>query len=154
MGYATLADLLTCGLPAAAIASIDDPTRQAALDDRSAYADTYLGDKETLPLLAPYDRTLVRYVCFLAAWDLICFRGFNPDNPGDAIVRQRYEDADKWLVRVANGQARLAIVRPGTAPQSLQPDVGSNCPRGIGDMFGNNSAADDPVAGSSGGWGI
>ncbi len=152
MAYATRDDLDTCGLPAGALASVDDDVKDQALEDRSAYADSYLGDKVTLPLTAPYDRTLVRYVCYMAAWDLICFRGFNPDNPADTVMRQRYEDADKWLVRVANGQARINVIQ--AAPPSLQPDVSSNCQRGYGDMTGNGNTDDPIVGGSGGGWGL
>lgn len=128
MGYATLADLASCGLPASALASISDSDKQVALDDHSAEADTYIGDKYQLPLIAPYDRTLVRMVCFRAAWDLLCLRGFNPSDPTDSVVGQRADHALKWLERVSNGQARLNVTQ--SAPESAQPDVYTNTDRG------------------------
>lgn len=151
MGYATLSDLATCGLPNGALATIDDATKQAALDDRSDYADTFIGDKVQLPLQAPYPRVLIRMVCFQASYDLLCFRGFNPDNPADLNVQRRHDEADKWFQRVANGQARVNFKE--TAPPSLQPDVSTNEPREIGDLAGTG-ATDDPIVGGSGGWGL
>ena len=150
MGYATLADLASSGLPPSALASISDADKQAALDDRSDYADTYIGDKAQLPLQTPYPRTLVRMVCFQAAWDLLCLRGFNPDNPADLNVQRRYEEAEKWYARVANGQARVNFKE--TQPPSLQPDVSTNCLRGYGDM--GEGGTDDPLVGGSDGWGV
>ena len=130
MGYATLTDLASAGLPAAALASISSGDKQAALDDMSAWCDSYLGDKYQLPLLAPYDRSLVRAVCWLAAWDLLTLRGYNPSDPTDAMVERRKDMAIDYLTRVANGQARLNVNQ--TSPESLQPDVSSECDRGYG----------------------
>lgn len=130
MGYASLTDLASAGLPAAALASISNGDKQAALDDMSAYADSYMGDKYQLPLSAPYDRSLVRVVCWLAAWDLLTLRGYNPSDPTDAMVERRKDMAIDFLTRVANGQARLNVVQ--SAPESLQPDVSSDCGRGYG----------------------
>jgi phage gp36-like protein len=136
--YATIADLSSCGLPPSALASISIADKQAALDDHSAEADTYIGDKYQLPLGTPYDRTLVRMVCFRAAWDLLCLRGFNASDPTDAVVSQRADQALKWLERVANGQARLNVVQ-GT-PESFQPDVSTNQLRG----WSTGCGTDDP----------
>lgn len=147
--YATTTDLDNCGLPASALSSIDSAVKQVALDDHSAEADGYIGDKVTLPLTAPYDRTLVRMICFRAAWDLLCFRGYNPSDPSDAVVERRALMAEEWFKRVANGQIRLNVTQ--AAPESLQPDVYTAEPRGFGDqgMGGTN----DPAVGASGGWG-
>lgn len=141
MAYATLTDLTNCGLPAAALASLSNDVKTAALEDFSAEADTYIGDKYQLPLGTPYDRTLVRAVCHLAAWDLLTIRGYNPSDPTDAVVAGRAQLAREWLVRVANGQARLNVVQ--SAPESLQPDVYTNTPRGFGDLD-NSGGTDDP----------
>jgi phage gp36-like protein len=140
--YATLEDLAACGLPPAALSSIVPSVKQAALVKASAYADTFLGDRVTLPLQAPVDPTITDAVCQIAAWRLLCLRGFNPDNPGDAVVRQGYLDARDWLTRVANGQAKLNVIQ-GTPP-SVQPDISSNCPRGYGDIYSGNPASNDP----------
>jgi phage gp36-like protein len=141
--YATLADLEQCGLPPQALASIQPTVKQAALVKASAYADTFIGDAVTLPLQAPVDPTITDAVCQIAAWRLLCLRGFNPDNPGDAVVRQGYLDARDWLTRVANKQAKLNVVQG--SPPSVQPDISSACPRGFGDVYSVSPAANDPA---------
>lgn len=140
--YATIADLEISGLPPAAFGTLNAIQIQGALDRASAYADTFLGAKYTLPLAGPtstppvaYDPSLVDAVCQLAAYRLMALRGYNPDNPGDSVIRQGFEDARSWLIRVANGQARLAVVQ--AQPESLQPNVSTSEPRGYGYICGN-----------------
>lgn len=137
MGYAVISDLEACGLPAGALTGVTFDDQQRALDDASALADNFLGDTVTLPLGKPYDRTLVRMVCVLAAWDLICLRGFNPSNVGDDVIKYRYEAAMDWLKRVANKQIR--IVANQSVPESIQPDVSTNDSRGYGDIAGDGT---------------
>lgn len=140
--YATVADFLISGFPTAALASIDKSVWNQMLIRMSSFADSYLGDKYTLPLTPPYPLALVDAVCQMAGWRLMCLRGYNPEVTGgssDAIVRQGYIDAEKWLVRIANGQASLTVVQ--AIPGSLQPDVSSSTPRGIGDLCGAGSLA-------------
>ena len=149
MAYATLDDLDECGLPAGALSAIQPTVRQKALDKASAYADGFLRDQATLPLTAPYDPSLVDAVCQIAAWRLLCLRGFNPDNPGDQVIRQGWSDAVAWLTRVANQQVKLKLNQ--AQPIVPQPDVFSNQQRGYGDLFGTGGT-DDPAAGSN--WGV
>lgn len=147
--YATIDDFTTSGLPNGALAAIDKQTWQKALDRASAYANSFIGDKYALPLVSPYDPALVDAVCQVAAWRLLCLRGFNPNNPGDQVVRQGWEDATAWLTRVANGQASITVVQ--AVPPSYQPDTFSNQPRGYGDLAGNSTVF--PGVPGSGNWG-
>jgi len=147
--YATLSDLTSCGLPPGCLSGISDEDKQLALDDHSAEADGYIGDKFQLPLTPPVDRTLIRMICFRAAWDLLCFRGFNPSDPSDAVVERRALMAEEWLKRVANGQIRLSVTQ--AAPESAQPDVFTQPDRGFGDN--GSGGTGDPSIGTSGGWG-
>jgi phage gp36-like protein len=134
--YASIDDLTQAGLPAGALASLDKRTWNQALIRASSLAASRIGCKYTLPLAAPFDPALVDAVCQIAAWRLLCLRGFNPSNPGDQVVRQGYLDADEWLTKVANGQAQIQVVTQAT-PESLQPDTYSNTPRGYGDLAGS-----------------
>jgi len=138
--YATLADFERV-YPAAAYGDRVNPSqRQQALVDASREADSYIGDKVNLPLQAlavppnpyPFDRQLTRAVCKIAAWNCLALRGFNPDNPADVVVRTGYDDALKWLTRVANGQASIRWQQQETPTPSLQPDISTNCQRGYG----------------------
>jgi phage gp36-like protein len=133
--YATEADLQISGLPMPAYGSLSPIQIQGALDRASDFADSFIGDKFTLPLSVPYPGALVDAVCQIAAWRLLCLRGFNPDNPGDSVVRQGFLDARDWLTRVANGQARLAVVQ--AQPESLQPNVSTAEQRGYGYATGD-----------------
>jgi phage gp36-like protein len=140
--YATIDDFMNAGLPTGGLASIDKSIWNQALIRASSYADSFLGDKYTMPLTPPYPASLVDAVCQIAAWRLMCLRGYNPAVAGgtaDAIIRQGYIDARDWLVRVANGQASLVVIQ--AVPESLQPDVTSNCQRGYGDLTGTGRAS-------------
>jgi phage gp36-like protein len=140
--YATIEDFMNAGLPTGALSSLDKSTWNQALIRASSYADSFIGDKYTLPLGRPYPPSLVDAVCQIAAWRLMCLRGYNPAVAGgsaDAIIRQGYLDARDWLVRVANGQAALTVIQ--AVPESLQPDVTSNTPRGYGDLTGNGTVS-------------
>ena len=140
--YASIEDFLNAGLPTGALDSLDKSIWNQALIRASSYADSFLGDKYTLPLSRPYPPSLVDAVCQIAAWRLASLRGYNPAVAGgsaDAIIRQGYLDARDWLVRVANGQAALTVIQ--AVPESLQPDVISNGPRGYGDLTGDGSVS-------------
>lgn len=150
--YATIEDFQNLGLPGPALSSVDKSTWVQALITASAYADSFLGDKYTLPLGRPYPPSLVDAVCQVASWYLMRRRGYNPAVAGgssDAIIRQGYLDATAWLVRVANGQAALTVVQ--AVPESLQPDVVTNTPRGYGDLTGNGTVSNFIPGGNN--WG-
>lgn len=115
--YANLSDLYRFGLPSAALGSLDDSTKQAALDARSLYAQGKLAGRYHMPLIA-WDDSLTMAVCQMTAYDLLCNRGYNPANPADENVRRRFEDADKWLTSVA----RLEISPDLTPTPEQSPD--------------------------------
>jgi phage gp36-like protein len=46
---------------------------------------------------------LTQAVCKIAAYEILSVRGFNPDGD-DKNVRDRYDDAMKWLADVAAGR--------------------------------------------------
>lgn len=139
--YATIDDL-TSTLPSGAFSSIDKSIWNQMLIRQSAFADTFIGCKYSLPLSRPYDPSLTDAVCALAAWKLMSNRGYNPAVAGgssDALIRQGFLDARDWLIRIANGQASLTVVQ--AVPESLQPDVTTNTPRGYGDLTGNGTVS-------------
>jgi phage gp36-like protein len=129
--YATLDDLNGCGLPAPALAGLALDKQQAALVRASRMSDTFLRDRYTLPLHCPIDPALTLWVCWMAAYFLLCTRGFNPNQSGiDTVVRMNYQDALDNLKRVANGQQQLCVKQG--APSSEQPQIGTNESRGYG----------------------
>ncbi len=143
--YANLDDLSEAGVAVGALGSVSFTTQQRALQRASRIADSYLRDRYNLPLECPYDQGLVDAVVQIATWRLMQRRGFNPNDPSDVSLRMGYEDAVKWLTRVANGQAQLCVVQ--AVPASLQPTVGTNPARGYGGLYGSE---DYPVVGVNG----
>ncbi len=140
--YATIDDLRDgAGVPEAAFASVPLKAQQSALLRACRTADTFLRNRYQLPLKCPYDPALVQWVCFIATYFMMSFRGFNPNQGVDTIIRMNYDDTIRTLIRVANGQQQLCVVQ--TAPGSLQPEVGTNESRG----FGGNGALDVPFVG-------
>lgn len=150
--YATLDDFRNAGLPTGSLESIDKSIWNQALIRASAFADTFIGCKYTLPLGRPYDPSLVDAVCQIAAWRLMSLRGYNPAVAGgssDALIRQGFLDARDWLYRVANGQASLTVIQ--ATPESLQPDVYTSAQRRIGDLTGAGGLA--PFVSGTDNWG-
>lgn len=128
--YATLEDFNSCGLPAPALANLQLPQVQSALVRASRLADTFLRDRYTLPLICPFDPSLTLWVCWIAGWQLISTRGFNPNQAGfDQVIRMNYDDAINNLKRVANGQQSIDVRQ--TDPASEQPMVATSPSRGF-----------------------
>ena len=101
--YATSTDLARFGVGALATAGMASGDLDAAMLAAAAVAESYLAVAYTLPLTSWGD-DLRRAVCMIAAWDILGGnRGFNPEQGSDTAVRLRYEDAIRWLERVASG---------------------------------------------------
>src|SRR5690606_20883825 len=103
MAYATLAQLVQVGINADALADVPDADRQAALDVASAFVDSYLRARYTMPLVA-WGGELTRATCIVAAYDLLTARGYAPSEGQDNVVRARYEDVLAWLRDVSAGE--------------------------------------------------
>lgn len=105
--YAEEADLALYGPASGALEDIDSATKEAALDAACDVANGYLGNAFVLPITA-HGADLTRHVVAIAVWDLMTgVRGMNPDG-SDETIRMRYDDAIRWLERVADGRLRPA----------------------------------------------
>lgn len=92
---------------------VDDTVAQTALDDAEAEVDGYLGGRYELPLESP-PRILSRITTDIARYHL--HDGVPPDH-----VNKRYEDAVKFLQKIAEGKVSLGA---STAPPSAgAPEV-------------------------------
>ena len=111
--YATSTDLATLGLPAAALVNIPAGTQNEFLTKASGLIDSYLRAQHKLPLAAPYPDEIIRVCVVLSAYDLIQYRGYNPDEY-DANFRLRYEDAVRWLEQLAAGTVSLSELADAT----------------------------------------
>ena len=141
--YATAAELAVLGLPAAALVNIPIGTQDEHLEKASGLLDSYLRAQHTLPLALPYPDEIVRACVVITAYDLIQFRGYNPDEY-DANFRLRYEDTIRWCEQLAAGTVSLDQTADATGT------VNEGRPRV--QTGGANVAGGTGTAGASRGW--
>lgn len=120
--YANLTDATTYGLvPSAYGLNITTAQIQANLDARSDWADTRLGGRYSLPILAPYPAALVRAVVHMARYDLLSLRGFDESNAADKNVVDACKAAEKLLDDVLRQQAHLNVIESPQPTKLAQP---------------------------------
>lgn len=135
--YCTVADLGRFGVNAQATEDLPVPENLTpAIEARSAFIDSYLNLKFTLPILV-WGADLKECCAVLAAWDVISVRGFKPDeNPEDHPLRIRYEDMIKWLESIRDGELIPVVTDSDTGDDGdsgggmRAPQVGCNESRG------------------------
>jgi phage gp36-like protein len=114
--YASVADLTTYGIPAAALSGVDPAALQAAVTAACGRADSYLRNRYTLPLTA-WDPVLTENVCWIAAWNALRIRGFSPDGI-DEVIRDGYKDAIAWLTAIATGKVTPVVTDSAGTPRN------------------------------------
>lgn len=102
----TDAELLAMGIASTALASITSGTRDQARAAASDLALSYVAKRYKLPLVS-WGNDLRRAVAHIAAYDLLCARGFNPAAGSDDSIKQRHDTAVSWLRDVSRGIAEL-----------------------------------------------
>lgn len=130
MAYATKADLVR-RIAAARLSNIADDVIDETLDEVSDEFDTYARAQVVLPLVAPYPKSLVRHVCAVTIWRLICFKGVKPEPGTDDALERACDRALEWFKAIAKGQASFALTadsapvpRPGGPRVSTEPSRG------------------------------
>ncbi len=121
MAYATAAQLKSLGVASAALTSVSAPDQIAALQAASDLADSYLRSRFTLPL-ATWGDDLRRAVVAIATYDLMSHRGYNPEAAGDTTIRDRYQDAIRWLEKIA-ANLLTPSVTDSSSPQAANGGV-------------------------------
>ena len=118
--YATLDDLEE--LANEQIADLPKDKREAALTNASGEVDSYIGQRYKLPLIAPFDPSIVSKTIDIAVWDLMSrFVGFNPEAPGDVAIYRRYQDAIKFLQDVRDRKNAPASITDSGTVSNGQP---------------------------------
>lgn len=103
--YATIADRDLYGVAPTAFGGVPDAQKTAALVSASAVIDSYFRGRYALPLTA-WGIEVRRCCVFLADYELLATRGFNPAAGADANVLDRYREMigydgrEGWLQRV------------------------------------------------------
>jgi phage gp36-like protein len=113
--YAQIADLKKYGMTAGALQNpaTGAAAQTSALLAASAQIDGALSRQLNLPVVSWGD-DVVMYCCWLASWTLINLRGYDPENKGDAVYKQRYDLACEWLEGIKSD--RLGSTAVGTTP--------------------------------------
>lgn len=101
--YLTLSEYATFSLLPAAYSTVADGIKTARISARSRWADGYLGQQFDLPLTA-WDDDLRHAVAMAVDWDVMSYRGFNPERDADRVVLLRYEQAEAWMDKVSKGE--------------------------------------------------
>jgi phage gp36-like protein len=78
--------------------------------------DGYFRAQETLPLNEPYPLVVVRHCVAGAVWQLMCFKGFNPEIASNMVFEKNYDRAIAWLKSIARGEVSL----PSTSDASTE----------------------------------
>lgn len=114
--YAILADVFNSGIAKAAIpdTAVSPAQQQAILDSANSKIDSYIGAKFTLPLVN-WGADLNAAAVSIAAFGMIAFRGFDPEDPGDVVFQERRDNALKWLESIADGKVTPVVIdsKPG-----------------------------------------
>lgn len=128
--YAALTDAYTFGLPAAAIpAFITSQMQQSVLDSVNAEFEAAASGQYTLPLLK-WGPDVVRSICTVWRWEIMCIRGFNPEGT-DVNYRYAAEAAREWWAEIQEGRkSPPSIVDSAQQTQEGGPNVTSDTPRG------------------------
>lgn len=124
MAYATPAELQSpaFGIPAGGFAGLAptpeeiDEILGQALDGASGLIDGYLSQRFMLPLIA-WGSDFKRACCAIAVYDVMTGQGYNPTGDAEQI-RKRYEDAIRWLERIAAGQVTPVVTDSSAPPTS------------------------------------
>jgi phage gp36-like protein len=106
--YATLADVYNSGLPLVAFGPVTVPQAQGMVDEANATIDSYIGAKFTLPLTS-WGPDLRRASVVLARFAIISVRGFDPQDEGDKVFKQTYDDTVAWLKLIAKGEVTPVV---------------------------------------------
>lgn len=113
--YATRTNLYSTIAQAALTHPSTGPAVQdAKLLEASELADGYLRQQFELPLVR-WGSDLVRKVCDVAAYYLVCSRGFNPEVDGHFLAN--YELAVKWMEQVAKATISPDVVDGSTGAE-------------------------------------
>ncbi len=108
--YCTVQQLLSFALPSEAVQNLSNTQLQAECDAASTLADSYLRGRYNLPLVS-FDIELSMQVAYIAAYNIMASRGYNPETGADSIYQTRWIAATEWF----KGVQRQAI-HPNITP--------------------------------------
>jgi hypothetical protein len=120
--YASLTDFGNFGVVSTAFGQLTQPQIQAQLQSASDYASSKMGARYVLPLTA-WDTSITQAVVQIAAYQCMCLRGFDPQNPGDTAARDLWMAAREFFDAVERQHAHPQITESPLPTQQAQPSV-------------------------------
>lgn len=145
--YATSTDFGKHGLPPQALDGFTGDL-DSLLAKASAKFNTYARGRYATPFVVPYPDEVVEAVCWLAAYQLMTVRGYDPNNEADRAIEDRYRDLTGrpgqkgWLQDLSSGRVNLDIATDPTPTASEGGPIviqggGARCARH--GVFGHSS---------------
>ena len=117
--FCTVAQLLQYALPQEAVQNLSNAQLQAECDAASTLATGYLNGRYPNGV-ATWDIDLSMNVAYIAAYNILAARGYNPEQGADSIYRDRWVAAIEWL----KGVQRQAI-HPNITPNPTGTPLGT-----------------------------
>lgn len=122
--YATVKDIESVGLPPDALEGISPTVIKAHIRRASGRIDSYARSKYSVPFVAPFDEAIIEAAAVLAAYSLLVWKGFNPDEH-DSNFAKRHDDYVGrpgqlgWLDKLSRGFVSVAESTDAT-PDELE----------------------------------
>ena len=121
--FATRSLLPNYGIPAAALGNVTTTQQDACMVSATDEMYTYLAGRWPIPFVS-WDDSITAKCCEIAAYKIVCIRGFNPAAGADMVLRQRYEDAIEWCKGVERKAVHPTVVSASSPiPNYNQPKV-------------------------------
>lgn len=128
--YCTVAQLLQLALPSESVQNISNAQLQAECDAASTLADSYLRGRYNLPLVT-FDIELSMNVAYVAAYNILASRGYNPEAGADSIYKDRWLSAIDWFRGVQRQAIHPNVQDSSTGgPAHPFPQVNTQAERG------------------------
>lgn len=129
--YTSNVEFFAQTIPSDAFAGLTSDQITEALLWASSEADSYMRNRYTLPLVAPYDESLKAKVADVAAWRLSKRLGFRPGSGNNENIELSYEKAIDWFTLLSKGLVRLGCL-------DSTPDVDEEGSLAISEQKKNN----------------
>jgi hypothetical protein len=120
-----------------ALAMFDDASkntylRRASARVLAAYGKRFNRATGASFTLAKWGDLTIGMVCVIARWEMISDRGYNPALPADKTIRDRYDEAEKELERIADITNANARIDPDAVGMPDADDMGFQRGRCVG----------------------
>lgn len=107
--YLTNAEFFALAIPSDGLSGLTSDEVTAGILASSGTADSYFRKRYKLPLVS-WGNDVRQQVAKLAQFEMLSRQGFRPGSGNNEVARLRYEDAVRWLEKVATGLVEIDCV--------------------------------------------